>query len=123
VGVRRRVLIYQAGAALLAALGLVFVGAAFLSGGGIAVIIIGLPLLLLAAAMLRGWRWGRLVGVAAGVTYALAIGFVATTPWRGLSPPPGQPPAPLEPDLVVLTAAFALASVLVAIGKRANAAG
>jgi hypothetical protein len=120
-GMGFRVAIYWAGAALLTVLGLTLVVAAVTAGGGVAVAVLGVPPLLVAAALARGWRWSRVVGVVVGVTYMLAIGFVATTPWRGLTPPPGQSPAPLEPGLVVLTVVFALASVLVGVGASPDA--
>lgn len=50
--------------------------------------------------------------------YTAMVGCVATTPWRGLTPPPGQEREPLEPTLVGLTIAYFVAGLLIALGKR-----
>ena len=110
-----RTLVYLAGSMLLLLLGVIFVFGAFLAGG-LAVAILGMPILFAVAVLLRSGPWARVVGMMTGVIYTLVIGYVATTPLRGLTPAPGQPSVQLDLGMLVLTVAFALATIFIAIG-------
>ena len=116
-GDRARFLVLRAGEGLLAVLGLLLLLVPLASGGGVALVVISVPILLAALSLFLGWKWARAVGATLAALYALAIGYVATTPWRGLTPAEGQAREPLELGLVGVTIAFTAAAVFIAIGK------
>jgi len=102
---------------LLVILGLLFLIVSLLNGGGVAIAVLSVPLLLVGVGIFLGPGSTRLFGIGLAVLYAFVIGYMATTPWRGLTPPPGQARAPLDLGLVGLTIAFAVAGVLLAVGS------
>ena len=57
------------------------------------------------------------MGALVGMAYALIATFVATTPLRGLTPPPGQSREPLDAGIVLVAIGFAIAALLIAVGK------
>jgi hypothetical protein len=91
-------------------------GAVLTTGSGVMILLLALPPLAAGAWVIVAGRWARALGLAVSFGYAAAVGFVATTPLRGLTPPPGQGREPLDPTMVALTIAFLVAGLLVALG-------
>ena len=87
------------------------------TGSGLAILIFSVPPLVAGAwVMVRG-AWARTLGALVGAVYAAFIAYVATTPLRGITPPPGQSREPMDLGLVMLATGFALATLLIVAGK------
>lgn len=112
----------QAGAALLVLLGLACVAVsviAVMAGqpGGWGFLLIGLPLLILGVAGLRGVDAAvRLAGFLAILACGVFLIFISTTSLRGLTPAPGEPAPSIEPVTMVLGLLFIAAAVLLVVG-------
>lgn len=102
---------------LLVVLGLLILFVPLANGDGVAIVILSIPILLAALSMFLGLKWARLAGATLAALYALAIGYVVTTPLRGLTLPPGHAREPLDLGLAVLAISFGAASVFIAIGR------
>jgi len=87
---------FLAGTGLFAGLGFLLLGV-LVSGGGIVIGALALPILMGAWALASGRHCARPLAVALALVYAAVVGYVATTPWRGLAPLPGQAREPLDP--------------------------
>jgi hypothetical protein len=111
----------RAGAVLLMALGIgsmaLGFGGSIMAGGGILFLPLGLPPLVAGYAVWRRLPWSRVSGVAVALAYAGVVAYVATTPLRGLTPPPGQSGAALDPGSIVIALAFLLAAILILAGR------
>ena len=101
------------GGFLMLALGVVLI-----ASGGVGILLLAIPPLAVGVWVILGRRWARAIGMTVAFGYAAMVGYVATTPLRGLTPPAGQEREPLEPTLVGLTIAFLVAGLLIALGKR-----
>jgi hypothetical protein len=112
---------FLAGTGLFAGLGFLLLGV-LVSGGGIVIGALALPILMGAWALASGRHCARPLAVALALVYAAVVGYVATTPWRGLAPLPGQAREPLDPLMVGITMAFVLAALLLLVGTRARSA-
>lgn len=113
---------WKAGAALLALLGLACVAltvVALIAGhpGGWGFMVVGLPVLILGVAGLRGGTAAaRLIGFIAALACGVFLILIATTPLRGLTPPPGAPAPSIEPVSMVAGLAFIACAVLLVVG-------
>ena len=113
---------WQAGAALLALLGLACVAVpivALMGGqpGGWGFLLVGLPLLVLGVAGLRGVDAAvRLAGSLAALACGAVSILISTTPLRGLTPPPGAPAPSIEPVSMLVGLAFIAVAVLLLVG-------
>ena len=111
----------QAGAVLLALAGLACMAVPLVAAvagrpGGWGFAVIGLALLILGVAGSRGVQTAiRLAGVLAALACGGFFIIVATTPLRGLAPPPGSPAPSVEPVALVVGLAFILLAVLLAV--------
>lgn len=74
-----------AGGSLLV-LGIVGLVMPLLLGGGIAIAALAIPLLLVGIAILRAMTGARTLGFSISALGAIVVGFIATTPLRGLRP-------------------------------------
>lgn len=119
---RARHQVWQAGAILLTVLGL---GCAALTvvaliasqPGGWGFLLVGLPLLVLGVAGLRGVDAAvRLAGSLAALACGVVSILIATTPLRGLTPPPGAPAPSIEPVSMLVGLVFIAAAVLLVVG-------
>ena len=117
-GLRRAA--WTSGGLLLGALGLCAVAAGLIGfvlfRGGLALVAVGVPPLLAAAEVLRRRRLARPLALLVALAYAVVVAFIATTPLRGLTPPPDQPPASPVLGGVLVAAAFLAPAVLLAVG-------
>lgn len=102
-----------AASVLLAALG----AAIIIASPGVATIIIAIPPIGVGVLGLLSRPRSRAAGFAVSVAYAVIIGFVTTTPLRGVTPPPGQSRPPMDPAMILVTAGFVLAALLYAVAK------
>ena len=117
-GLRRAA--WTAGGLLLGALGLAAAAAGLvgfaLFGGGVALVAVGLPPLVAAAGVRGRHRRARPLALLVALAYAIVVAFVATTPLRGLTPAPGEPPAAPVLGGVLVAVAFLATAVLLAAG-------
>ena len=111
---------WTAGGLLLGALGLASVAAGLIGfvlfRGGLALVVVGVPPLVAAAGVLGRRSHARPLAVLVALAYAVVVAFVATTPLRGLTPAPDQPPASPVLGAVLVALAFLAAAVLLALG-------
>ncbi|MGH2967142.1 MAG: hypothetical protein ACRDMH_17425 [Solirubrobacterales bacterium] len=113
---------WQVGAILLIVLGLGCIAltmVALIAGqlGGWVFLLVGLPVLVLGVAGLRGVDPAvRLAGSLAALACGTASIFISTTALRGLTPAPGTPVASIEPVSMVVGLAFIAAAVLLVVG-------
>jgi hypothetical protein len=84
-------------------------------GGGVAFFPLAVPPLAAGYAVLRRARWARVSGFIVALAYAATVAYVATTPWRGLTPP-DQSPGSADPGALLLAVAFVAAAILVLVG-------
>jgi hypothetical protein len=91
--------------------------------GGVAFVPLAVPPIAAGYCVMRRIQWARLLGVAVAVTYAVVVGYIATTPWRGLAPAPGQSSPPLDSGTVLVAVAFLISAILVAVGKPDGTTG
>lgn len=118
-----RPLAWQAGGVLLLCLGagfllIVLYGLMLGAYGGVVTYgLLALPPLASGWAVLRRRPWARLVALPIALLYGAVVGFIATTPWRGVTPPPGTARPPLDLPTVLVAVAFFVAALLVAVGK------
>ena len=87
--------------------------------GGVAFLALAVPPLVAGYAVLRQWRWARWLGLGVAAAYAAAVVYVATTPWRGLTPPAGQAGQGIDAGMAAIAAAFFAAGLLVLLGRTA----
>lgn len=122
-----RAVAWRAGAYLLMALGIgsitLGLGGLLLIGGGLLFVPLGLPPIVAGYAVWRRLRWSRVSGAAVGLSYAGAVAYVATTPLRGLTPPPGQSGGSVDPGFVAIAVIFLAAAILVIAGRADEQAG
>ena len=85
--------------------------------GGVAFLPLAVPPLVAGYCVLRQLRWARLFGCAVAAIYGLVVAYIATTPWRGLTPAPGQSSPPLDPGTVLVAVGFLTSAALIALGK------
>ncbi len=85
--------------------------------GGVAFLPLAVPPLGAGYCLLRQIRWARALAVTVAVTYAAVVAYIATTPWRGLTPAQGQSSPPLDPGTVLVAVAFLISACLIAVGK------
>ena len=117
---------WRAGAALLTLLGLAAIAVpvvALIGGqpGGWGFLLVGLPLLVLGVAGLRGVDAAvRLAGSAAALACGAVSILISTTPLRGLTPPPGAPAPSIEPVSMLVGLAFVAAAILLLVGVPGN---
>jgi hypothetical protein len=115
---------WQAGAGLLTVLGLGCAAlpvAALAAGqpGGWGFLLVGLPLLVLGVAGLRGVEVAvRLAGSLAALTCGVVCLLISTTALRGLTPGPGAPAPSIEPLSMLVGVAFIAAAVLLLLDRR-----
>lgn len=113
---------WRAGSVLLALVGLGCVAVPAVTAiagqpGGWGFAVVGLPLLVLGVAGSRGARTAiRLSGVLAALACGGFLILVATTPLRGVTPPPGSPAPSVEPVSLVAGLAFIGLAILLAVG-------
>lgn len=115
-----RVGLWMAGGLLLVGLGLAPIVILASGGGGGMIVVLAIPLLPAGFLVIRGLPLARTVGVLLPVLYGTAVAFVATAPWRGLTPAPGQAREPLDTATLVAAALLFGAAALVAAGKPAR---
>lgn len=108
-----RVVTLRTAGVLLIALALVMA----LASPGIGIIAMALPPVAVGVWTLALRPLARPLAILAGLAYGAIIAFVATTPLRGLTPPPGQSRDPLDPATVALAVGFLVVAGLAAIGK------
>lgn len=114
---------WKAGGLLLLALGIgslavAVIGLLFGAYGSLAVFsVLAVPPLAAGYGVLRRMRWARLVGLIVALGYGAAVAYIATTPSRGLTPPPGQSAPALDPGSVLVALAFVAAALLLLFGK------
>jgi hypothetical protein len=63
-------------------------------------------------------KWLRLLGVLVSLAHATGLAYVATTPWRGLTPAPGDASSTIDMRGVMIAMAFIAAAILLALGTR-----
>jgi hypothetical protein len=114
-----RTFLSMAAGVTLLFLGLGAVAVTFLSMAGFLLVPLASPLLLGAWLLLTGRPLARPFAVAVATIYGIAIGYVATTPWRGLTPPAGQARDPLDTGLVALALVFAVIALVAVVGSPA----
>ena len=112
-------------ALLAGAVALLAVGALFLFTGlqgGVALLIAAIPPLGAGSLIVRGVRFARALGLVVAIVYGGFVAVVATTPLRGVTPPPGQSRDPLDPVAVALTIVLFVVALLIGVGARGRAA-
>jgi hypothetical protein len=100
---------------------LIFGATADNQGGGAAFIPAAIPLLAAGYLILRGVRFARVLGLVVAIVYGTFMAVVATTPLRGVTPPPGQSREPLDPVAVALTVVMFAVALLIVIGAQRSA--
>ncbi len=110
----------QVGGVVLLVLGALSIAVALVgsifAGSGVAFLPLALPLLVAGYVVLRAIRGARVLGLSVAVIYGVAVGYVATTPLRGLTPAPGQSVA-IDPGSGLVAAAFLTAALLLLVGR------
>ena len=105
---------------LLGALGLASVAAGLvgfaLFRGGLALVAVGVPPLVGSAGVLGRRHHARPLALLVALAYAIVVGFIATTPLRGLTPAPSEPSASPVLGGVLVAVAFLAAAALLAVG-------
>ena len=91
--------------------------------GGVAFLALAVPPLVAGYAVLRQWRWARWLGLGVAAAYAAVVGYVVTTPWRGLTPPAGQGGPGIDAGMAAIAAAFVTAGLLVLLGRATTPRG
>ena len=86
------------------------------AGGGLALVALAILPIAAGGLVLRRTPGARVVGLSVSLAYAAVVASVATAPWRGLTPPPGTEPAPIDPGSVLIGLAFLAAAVLLGVG-------
>jgi hypothetical protein len=79
---------------------------------GVGILLFAIPPIAAGVWAFGDGKWARPIGVVVSLAYAAVVGFVATTPLRGATPPPGAPSPPIDIVAVAITIGFLLAGVL-----------
>jgi hypothetical protein len=120
MGLNRQTSARVGGVLLFATAGVVIVQSAL--SGSFGFVLLNLPALAAGYAVLQRWPWARAGGLIMAVVYAAFWTIVATTPLRGITPPPGQDRPPLDPYSVALAGAFVVSAALIGFGRVAGRA-
>ena len=104
----------------IGSLGLLFAGLVLVEGG-LAFLPLAVPPLVTAFAVLRPMRWARPLALVVGVAYGGIAAYVATTPWRGLTPADGQTGGPVDIGLALVAVVSVSAATLVLAGRAPHA--
>jgi len=105
------------GSIAVALAGLIF------AGGGVVFFPLAVPPLAAGYGLLRRVRGARLFGFGVAVAYAISVAYIATTPLRGLTPPPGHGAASIDPGPVLVAVDFLAAAILIVFGKADRRTG
>jgi hypothetical protein len=92
------------------------------SSGGVAFIALGIPPIAVGVGILQRVPFARTAGLILATVSAATLGFLASTPFRGLTPPAGSPPPDVDLASVVLAALFLLVALLLLVAKPTNRA-
>ncbi len=85
--------------------------------GGWGFLVLGLPLLVVGIGALRGVRLMRIVGPLGAFCCAGLLAYIATTPLRDVSPPPGVPDTrSVEPESMLVGFMFLASALLLTVG-------
>jgi hypothetical protein len=90
----------------------------FLASPALGTLIAAVLPMLVAVWALRGGQVARLAAVVVAAAYGGLIAFIATTPLRQPTPPPGQAPQTVEAAGLLLAVGFFVAAILFVLGAR-----
>jgi hypothetical protein len=93
-----------------------------MSTGGVAFFVLGIPPLAAGIAILRGIPLARPADFMLALASASTLGLLASTPFRGLTPPVGSPPPDVDLASTVLAVLFLLVAVMLVIAKPTSRA-